>query len=290
MPNTLQIETSRNVDANYFPSPRLWASCPWQDILEGKASDNRGFAFDYRFNNFPGGVDGAEASAGEYWRVFRSTGATVAIFDDDGGGATFGSDGDNEGAGLRLNGAPFQIDLGMGAFWMEWCFRTSTVADTKHGFAFGLQSATEITATSPITAAGAMADVNQIVIRRDEADGDQLDTAYKADGVTAVTVKADCLTGLIHGGGTLPSALVADTVTRGGFRYTPTGHKKGDHYFSYWINGIELPDGKVIPSADGTDFPNDVRLTPFFALINATATTPGTTTLLWMRAAQLSVN
>ena len=51
-----------------------------------------------------------------------------------------------------------------------------------------------------------------------------------------------------------------------------------------------LPDTKAIPSAAGTDFPNDVRLGWCVAVQNATGTTPGSTDLDWIRCAQRRVS
>jgi hypothetical protein len=60
-----------------------------------------------------------------------------------------------------------------------------------------------------------------------------------------------------------------------GFVYEPSD-TNGVYYMTFYKNGIPLADKKQIPSAAGTDFPNDVRMGFVFAVLNATASTPGT--------------
>lgn len=283
---TQHIEIAGQRDTTRRYSARLWGNFPFNDIVEGFRP---GYARHYEFTNLRDAADVGAADA--YWadgfNVFGSTGAPVAELAAQGGGATFGSDGDNEGASIRMAGAPFQLDRDKGDLIWEVCLQTSTVADTKHGFLVGLSANVAMTATDPITAAGAVADRNVVAFHRLEGDGDQLDVIYKADGVTQVNVATDILDGTTIQGGELPSALVAATDIKLGMRYFPSGHRAGDCRLAFYVNGIELPETKEIPTGDGTDFPNDVRLGWFFALLNATASSPGTTTLKWLRVAQL---
>lgn len=282
--NTIQIATERSTDRG--PSPALWDKCPWRDIQEGV---RLGYANHFEFADLrlSSGIGAAEAYWASGYNVFGSTGATIALLDAVGGGASFASDGDDEGAGIRDAQPRFQLDQDKAALWFEACLQTSTVADTKHGFVLGLGDSTAITATSPITAAGALADLNFVGFHRLEGDGDQLDVVYKANGVTKVDVDTDVLDGSTIRGGTLPSALTAATDIKLGMKYTPRGDRDGNYCLSFWVNGIRLPNSKLIPTADGTDFPNDVRLGRLFSVLNATASTPGSTTMKWWRIAQL---
>ena len=268
------------------PSDSVWGKCPIMDIQRGKVN---GY---FRHVNFGELKESANVNAAEaYWTngilLFGSDGATATLLDAVGGGLTVGSDGDNEGIGLRGQNVPFQISRSHYDLWFEVCLQTSTVADTKHGFFTGLIADSAITATSPIAAAGTLADVNFVGFHRLEGDGDQIDTVYKADGVTQVTVDTDALDGATSEGQTIASALSAATDFKLGMRFIPGGHKDSNYRLVFYYNGIPLVTSKEIPSAAGTDFPNDVRLGWIFTLLNATGTTPGTCALKWLQCAQI---
>ena len=57
---------------------------------------------------------------------------------------------------------------------------------------------------------------------------------------------------------------------------------------TWFADGVVLTT-KSIPTAAGTDFPNDVRVGRLFAVLNATGTTPGTDSIDWWAAGQFSV-
>lgn len=230
-----------------------------------------GYHFHDDFLNGPLVAAGAEAAAGTY-RGFADTGGSVATGDEVGGTLVLSSDGDNEGASFRTSVAPFQISRSHGKLWFEARIKSSTITDTKHGIFLGLMEDVALTATVPITAAGAIADKNVVGFHRLEGDGDMFDTVYKADGVTQVTVGSDAVT------------IVADTYVKLGFIYDPA-----TYVLTFYKNGVKLADTKTIPSAAGTDFPNDVRLGLVVAVLNATGTTPGNSEIDWWRCAQLSV-
>ena len=249
------------------PSPSIWADCPALEIASGIRD---GIHIFDDFGNGPQVAAGAEADYAGY-RGFADTGGSLADGGEWGGTLVASSDGDNEGAGIRTGVAPFQIDIGQGKFWFEARVKTSTITDNKHGIILGLMESTAITATVPITAAGAIADVNMVGFHRLETDGDYFDTVYKANGVTQVTVKSDAV------------LLVADTYVKLGMVFDPS-----TNVLKFYVNGVPLADSKTIPAADGTDFPNDVRLGMVFHVLNATATTPGSSEIDWWRAAQLA--
>lgn len=259
-------------------SPGVWSDCPMQGIIEGTIP---GIFREWNFDAMPKTPATTEGNFGD-WSQFSSTGGTVDPAAS-GHGYALGSDGDDEGASIRTRANSFKIIRTGYKLWYEAQIRTSTITDTKHGILFGLCDNTAFTATMPITAAGAIGDLNMVGFRRDEADGDYLDTVYKADGVTAVTVQADA------------QVLVADTDVKVGFVFEPaedpflhdpslSGTRKYNLFF--YGNGIRLATQKQIPSAAGTDFPNDVFMGPFFAVLNATASTPGTTAIRRLRVCQ----
>lgn len=207
-------------------------------------------------------------------RVFTDTGGTFSEVDVEGGVRRLSSDGDNEGASVARGIHPFKIIQNAGHLIFEARIRTSTITNTKHSIFVGLLEDVAMTNAIPITQDGdVLADQNLVGFHRLETDGDTLDTVYTANGITAVTVKADAYT------------LVADAWTKLAMVFNRTG----SNLLEFYVNGVMLPDTKAIPSAAGTDFPNDVRLGWVAAVQNATGTTPGQTDLDWVRVAQRRV-
>ena len=246
-------------------SPALWGNCPWDGIKSGLID---GIAFEDDFEGGPIVSAGAQAAYGRYYG-FADTGGSVADAGEQFGALTFSSDGDNEGASIALQTACLQITQNAGDLWFEAIFKTTTIADTKHGIFVGLIEAASLSATVPIAADGTLADQNLVGFHRLEGDGDKLDTRYKANGVTAVTVQADAVT------------LVAATYKRVGIRYSAEDKK-----LYFYDDGVLLSSSKAIPDATGTDFPADAILRPVFAVLNATGSSPGSSTLDWWGFAQ----
>lgn len=276
----LNLSTTENTDDAY--SAAIWADCPYQAIVEGELP---GEVFEFDFDTLPAVPPTTEGAFGLF-SVFTSTGGTILTPATGYRGWDIGSDGDNEGVGIRSHTTPFQISRTNKKLWFEVAIKTSTIADTKHNILVGLIEDVAFTATVPITALGAISDNNMVGFRRTEAalGGALMDTVYKANGVTAVTVKAGAVT------------LVADTYVKLGMVFEPNADPQiqdtaltsvGKYNLTFYKNGVRLPDYKQIPSAAGTDFPNDVALTPFFAVLNATASSPGTSAIRRMRVAQL---
>ena len=264
-------------------SPSIWGNCPIKAIQEGEL---KGRVWEFNFDTLPKTPATTEGNFGLFSQ-FSDTGGFINADTAIGSGWSMGSDGDNEGASIRSRSTPFQIDRTAGGqFWFECRMKTSTIADTKHNILLGLMEDTALTATVPITAAGAIADINMVGFRRTEAasGGAVMDTVYKANGVAAVTVQAGGI------------ALVADTYTKLGMTYNPnvdpfiadTAYTGAARYaLAFYQNGLRLATTKQIPTAQGTDFPNDVPLGFFFAVLNATGTTPGSSTVSNIRIAQI---
>jgi len=247
------------------PSPGLWGLAP-RDIFYDPAV---AFGYYEDFIEWMPLTAGAESDHIKGWQEFGSTGATgVLEVDEQGGMFSLASDGDDEGASISSEVLPFRISKTLPDLYFECRLKSSTIANTKHGIVVGLMDGTAISATVPIAADGTLADANFVGFHRLEGDGDTFDTVYKANTVAVVTVKADATT------------IVADTYVKLGFR----AHRGT---LTYFVNGVPLTDTKAIPDATGTDFPADVNLGPVAAVLNATATTPGDTTIDWIICKQL---
>ena len=271
MPNYLRHRGNQGTNVpntDRGPSPYIWGDCPW---IESLNDPSVGYGQFLDFLNFrtSSNINAAVAHWTDGLQAFGSDGGFITSEDEVGGAVTLGSDGDNEGVSLGSMNFPYQISQSHGKLWFEARVKSSTIADTKHGFFLGLIANPTLSATVPIAAAGTLADVNLVGFHRLEGDGDYVDTVYKADGVTQVSVGTDA------------QVLVADTYIKLGFVYDPA-----DYYLRFYGNGIELSSTKYIPTAAGTDFPNDVRLGWFFAVLNATGSTPGDSSIDWIRVFQ----
>ena len=257
-------------DTRKGPSPNLWYACPSpQELIEGpRYGYGNVWGPDRFLNSRAFTVPTTEANFNEY-KGFSDTGGAMAIASAAGGGIILSSDDDNEGASIADVTLPFKIIRGGGSLWFEASVQTSTIADTKVGFVIGLWEQQTLSATVPIAAAGTLADANFVGFHRLEGDGDQIDIVYKANGVTQVS-QTDAQT------------LVADTAMKLGFYYDDASF-----VLTYFANGIKIGTPKTIPTAAGTDFPNDVLLGKCFAVLNAAGSSPGTVTCNWWRAVQL---
>lgn len=272
-------------DTSSIWSPAIWQRVRHQGIRDGTV-DGIFCQWDFWKGFKPStGIGASEAYWDQGLMVFGDTGATITQNAGVGaaGYVSIGSDGDNEGAAIRQPNGPFKLSRATKRFAFEAAIRTSTIADTKHGIFCGLLEDVAATATVPIAAAGTLADKNFVGFHRLEGDGDMLDLVYKADGVTQVTVKADAIT------------LVADTLTKIGMTYDPAPdfEVSQNYVLRFWKNGRVIATTsssaagyKQVPSADGTDFPNDIGLGFIFCVLNATATTPGTSGISRVRIAQ----
>jgi len=277
---TYRGNRSTTANANSVRSGSVWYDIPFEEIRNG---DIEGHALEIDFAKFKlsANVNASVAYWDQGLELYGSDGASLVTFDGVGGGVTFASDGDNEGVAFIQSVKPFLLARTVQPFAMEVLMQTSTITDTKHGWLIGLGDAMTLSATVPIAAAGTLADENFVGFHRLEGDGDAVDTVYKADTVTQVTVGADAFT------------IAAATDFKLAMRFDPLRdpYIQGPDSTAKWLvsfykDGVRHATTKQLPSAAGTDFPNDVKMGVLFALLNATGTTPGTTTLKKLWAAQ----
>lgn len=257
-------------------SGSIWGDCPVEELQYKKSTGPTGFIWERNFDTIPITPPTTEGNWGNM-TAFTDTGGTMTGDTTEvGGGVAIGSDGDNEGASMRTVVAPAKIILTGGDFWFEARILTSTIADTKHNIFLGLFENTAFSATVPIQASGAMADKNFVGFQRTETalKGALMSAIYKTDGNTAGTI-ADVVT------------LVAATYTNLGMKFIPKRNiGKGAGYFLWFQDGVQVAS-YLVTSTAGNPFPNDINLGFAFAVLNATATTPGTSTIKYVRMAQL---
>lgn len=249
------------------PSPAIWGNLPIEELV---AHPDKGIYF---HDDFTGGVlltnNQAESNLNG-WRAYTGTTSGSDITDAGivGGGIKLNSTTDNEGVAIRKLPC-FKLALGQGRFALEARVKFNTITDSRQNAFFGLAAGTTLSTSFPITTSDAMADSNFVGFQKVFADGDALDTTYKADGVTAVTVKADAVT------------LVADTFVKLGMYFDGTK-------LYFYADGARLADYKTLPSTDGDDFPNDVVLGPVLALMLGHGD-DAILTVDWIRGAQMRV-
>lgn len=257
-------------NSNRGPSAEIWKDCPVLGLLEGSVE---GMYFFDDFLSFPKTAGTTEGNLGQYTQ-FGSAGSVITAGTGQGGEIVITEATDDEGINLRTLTTPYKIARGCKKLWFEARLKLLNITDSKAGVFIGFMENAAGSATVPIAADGTLADQNLVGFHHVEGDGDKFDTVYKANGVAAVTVQADAV------------PVVADTYVKLGMVFDPLQDKAGTNRLVFYYDGIRLATSKEIPSAAGTDFPNDVGLGLIVAQLLA-ASSSFTTTLDWWRCAQL---
>lgn len=281
----MAVESVRfgGADTATQPSGTIWGRCPWNAIGDGSVKGVRHWDDFSSFNKTPATTEGNWAAAMGYAQ-FSGTGGTITApalsaatkAGLPSSGITIGSDDDNEGVGIRTLSVPYALNRANQRFWFEACIKKSSIANTIAEFFIGLLENTALTATVPITTTAAtLSDNNMVGIYSTESAGSKANSTYKADGVTAVTIGSEEFT------------FVADTYTKVGMMYVPSGDRAGAYRLSFYQDGTRLASTKELPDSNGTDFPTDVAMGPVMAIRNAAGASPGTVTVKWWKFAQL---
>ena len=254
------------------PSPEIWADLP-RDIQDF----NVGVYFEDDFVTIPSRLTNtAEAALGEtgQYEGFASDDASVVGASDGGGAVTLTpGNASNEAVSLRVGGAAFKINSTAKKFWFEARVKFSLITDVS-GWFIGLRENTATTAVLPLLADGTLAvGENLLGFHRDETDGDALDVVSGPDNSAEPTIViADAHT------------LVADTYVKVGMKFDPKDGK-----LRYFFDGVEHATTTTVTAGTGATQPDDVFLGPIIAGICNTGS-PGTATLDWWKAAQLSID
>lgn len=268
MPLITHYAGGLSADTGRAPSQAIWGNCPVMEILSGEVN---GWGFHDDFDRLGTTPTITTTIAYGNYQVFGSSGGTLTDGDAIGGELVFTEATDNEGVIIADRQLPFQISLSHGDLWFEARVKFVNITDTTAGAFIGLIDNATISATVPIAAAGTLADQNLVGWHRLEGDGDKADFVYKANGVTQVTVEADAAT------------LVADTYIKLGFHFS-----SHSGVLRHFVNGVASSTTKTIPSAEGTDFPNDVRMGKIAAMLLATGSS-FTMSMDWWRCFQTGV-
>jgi len=193
-----------------------------------------------------------DAALGRYL-VFGGAGSTIVPDAALGGGIVLGLTDIDQATSITTKQLPYQITSGAGSFWMETRIKSSTITTAEQAFFLGLMDATPQTAAVPLTADGAIANINCVGFHKPQANLALFDTSYKANDVTAVEVNSNVGT------------LEVDTYIKLGMKFDTR-----NNVLSFYINGATQAGSKTIPDATGTDFPADVLMAPVMAILAAT--------------------
>lgn len=251
-----------------FGLSSFWDDCPLEAI---RNDPGVGFMMEDDFVDVGLCTTGAIASVAglERYLVFGSAGSTLTPDAALGGGIVLTEATNNEAISITTKQTPFKIINTGGSLWFEARIKTNTITGDKQAWFCGLMDATPQTVTVPLTATGALADINLVGFHHPEANTTAYDTSYKANGVAAVEVNSDVGT------------LVAGTYVKLGFKFDTYSNQ-----LTFYINGSPQATRKNIPSAAGTDFPNDVLMAPVLGQLLAAAASY-TLTMDWWKCAQL---
>lgn len=252
------------------PSDLIWGQFPTANILMG-GYPAEGTIIHEDFELWPAHSSTGSGSVTEKikgWSAYLDQGGAIA----DGNVANvdsinLSSDGDNEGAVLcSLTTAVRLLSNSGRKVAFECRLKTSTIADTKHGFFVGLMESVTPTATVPIQASGVMADKNFIGFHRLEGTGNEIDATYKVTGQAETAALASVFT------------PVADTFMKLGFLFD------GVTTIKWFANGAEVLAARITGTTmAAATFPSAKNMGPIIAILNATGTTPGSITVDWIR-------
>jgi hypothetical protein len=302
-----------NLAANTFrgPSTAIWGSCPVNDLRE---EPDKGMYF---FDDFlmVGNADMSSAyknSIGQ-WSVYGDAGALLADGAAEGGVLTYGSDGDNEGVCLLSAAGSFRLvttsTLALnGKLWFECRLATSTVTATKHedfvGLAIPALSSGLPRAAYPITATDNTLDSTNgtfIGFHRKGNAATEWQFCFNLAGgtvnyVTGLTTLMNTVTGAV---------LTASSFVKLGFIFDPFAYPKtitsatarqtagaiSRPLITVYVNGLAAPT--FLSSADvqngtaGQAFPTGF-MAPIVQCFNQTGSSPGTSSIDWIRVAQMA--
>jgi len=201
--------------------------------------------------------------------LFGGAGATITPDAALGGGAKLLLTDNDQAVSITTKQTPFQITSGAGSLWFEAKIKTSTITTAEQAWICGLMDSTPQTAIVPLTAGGAIADLNIVGFHHPEANTTAFDASYKANAVAIVEVNSDIGT------------LKAGTYVKLGFKFDTL-----NNVLSFYVDGVLQTTGKTIPDNTGTDFPADVLLAPVIGALAATDDEE-TLTMDWWKCFQL---
>lgn len=288
------------------PSIALWGDFQKDRILENPAKGMFFFDDFLVLGSNPSASGGAVAGSNGQWATYLYQGATVTDAALEGGVITLQSDGDNEGVAFSGAAGAFRITttstLALNQdLWFEARVADSTITATKHesfvglfdGFlSSGLPQAAWPIQTTDNTLAAAM---NCIGFHKKGNAPTDWSFVYQLNGVSAVyPTNLTTLATTVLG-----AALTAGQSIKLGFRFSPsalpkrissasTGQTVGvvaRPLITVYVNGLPAAAFLTNTNVQGTSFPTGF-MAPGFAIMNQTASTPGSLNVDWIGCGQ----
>lgn len=218
------------------PSQKIWADCPWGEIL----ATGEGYAFFDDFTNFAP-LTTALVQNNHYW-FLGDTGVLIAdTTTTEDNGAIFMDDLDTDNdAGFLVHGlyGPFAKFADADEVWFECRYKRATVGDNDGGLFLGFYE------TSVVPASGTTLTDNDSVLDASEdfigwrilaADGDALEPIYQEGGQTIQAVGQGSTNAVGSG---RDRAIVADTYIKLGLKFKGSAFGRGDQgRIEYYVNG-----------------------------------------------------
>lgn len=273
----------------------------WHDLPDNIGDFNIGYYDAWNLNqtgDYPSTSGAAYVSSTSgAWNGFTTyayQNTTVADATSAGGALSFTNTTDNQGVYITRGTGCFKPKaLPVHKLWFEASFQVSAITDTKHNTYVGLMEVFASTTGVPITTSDALADKNNIgfFVCADSTAGNGaiVRFVYKKAGQTAQMLTSAGVSAIDTTNITTAKigTLVAATNMKVGFVYDPNA--LASQQITAYINGTPYNSGFVTnTNMTATTFPNDKFLAPIFGIMNASGSTPGSSTLNWLRVAQLS--
>lgn len=306
----LALNTSTNTYRD--PSGAIWSTCP-----EAELRSQGGVLF---YDDFvmTGNLNMTSAVAGSIgqWSTYGYAGAQVNDGAKEGGVAVLSSDGDQEGIALLSSTGSVRIvttsTLALNPkLWFEARVARSTITQTKSEFFVGLMAPT-LSSGLPAAAQPITTTDDTLMTAGDFFGFHCCSTDATRGGPTEVAVAFCLASGTVNYPTNLTTLMAStgNTVLAGGtfvklgFIYDPnalytritsatarqTAGNTSRKLIRFFVNGVEAPaflsSDDVANATAGQAFPTKF-MSPVIAHMNTTGSTPGTTSIDWIKLAQL---
>lgn len=210
------------------PSPKIWGDCPWRQIAIGQRA---GVILHDDFTNLSQHITDQVV---QQYASYIDTGVTITQLAGVVGGQAeiAGNDVDNDEGVLATHGPIVEVNDTVGSkfkMWFEARVSKASIADNALamfiGLAFDHGSGVSVAQTGCLTDDdGALGAFSFLGFHVDQANGDAIDFVYKAEGQSAVVVKAGI------------QVPVINTFYKLGMKYDP--EKPGSKQIALFVDGV----------------------------------------------------
>lgn len=306
---TIFAPSNMSADTDRGPSGAIWGDCPWSSFDKDPASGMRIWDDFILSGSNTSAAGGAFAGSSGQWATYIYQGGTVTDGALEGGVRTIQSDGDNEGVSFSSAAGAFRLvttsTLALNQqLWFEARVSLSTVTATKNDTFIGLfdnsLSSGLPAAAIPISTTDDTLSTTPNILgffRKGTAAPTDWQFVYQlASGSPVFPTGLTTLATTVLG-----AALTAGQWVKLGFRFNPsavakyisvasTGQTAGQlarPLIQVYVNGLPAPAFLTSTNLGGGAFPTGF-MSPGFAIMNQTASSPGSSSVDWIRVAQVA--